>query len=127
MCYHCECLLHHICANHVNNNNVHQGLEVISNDKDIHSSLGVAREKVGDLPLNMCSTFQNNSCDSIPKHIVGCYTFTLAGAPKQMGTQIVNGTTKGLAHYNKRVLHPHNNCNPNRIFKQPVPTPKPYE
>jgi hypothetical protein len=39
------------------NDDVHQGLEAISSDKDIHSSLGVVKEKVKDLPLNMCSIF----------------------------------------------------------------------
>ncbi len=86
MCYHHRCSLHHIYASWVNNDNVHQDLEIISNDKDIYSSSNVAREKVGNLLLNMCYTFQNNSCDSIPKCIVGCCTFIATGAPKQMGT-----------------------------------------
>jgi len=68
----------------VNNDNVHQSPEVVSCNKDIHLSLGVAKEKVGGLPLNTCSTFQNNSCDSILKCVVGCYMFTLTGASKQM-------------------------------------------
>ncbi len=49
------CSLHHICASWINNDNVHQHPEIIFGDKDIHSSLGVAREKVRDLPLNMCA------------------------------------------------------------------------
>ncbi len=69
----------------VNNDNVHQGLEDISGDKDIPSSSSVVREKVGDLLLNMCSTFQNNSCDNISKCIMGYCTFTLVRASKQMG------------------------------------------
>jgi hypothetical protein len=60
---------------------LHQGPEAIFDDKDIHSSLGVARENVGDL-MNMCSIFQNNSYDSIPKGIVGCYIFIPIRAPK---------------------------------------------
>jgi hypothetical protein len=44
--------------------------KTISGDKDIHSLLGVAREKVGDLPLNMCSTFQSNNYDNISKRIL---------------------------------------------------------
>ncbi len=71
--------------NQVINDDVHQGLKVIYGDKDIHSSLGVAREKVGDL-MNMSSIFQNNSCDSILKCIMGYCMFTRIGAPKQMGT-----------------------------------------
>ncbi len=61
-------------------------MEVVFGNKNIHLSLDVAREKVGDLFLNMCSTIQNNSYDNIPKCIMGCYTFTLVGASKQMGT-----------------------------------------
>jgi hypothetical protein len=34
MCYRHQCLLHHICASQVNNNNVHQGAEAIFNYKD---------------------------------------------------------------------------------------------
>ncbi len=48
-------------ASRVNNDNVHQGLKVIFNDKNIHPSLGVAKEKEGEFLLNMCSTFQNNN------------------------------------------------------------------
>jgi hypothetical protein len=55
----------------VSNDNVHQSLEVVFGDKDIHLLLGVAKEKVGDLPLNMCSTLQNNSCNNIPKCVMG--------------------------------------------------------
>jgi len=69
-------LLHHICANWVNNDNVHQSLEVISSDKNIHSSLGMAREKVGNIPLNMSSTLQINSHDNIFKCIMGWCIFT---------------------------------------------------
>jgi hypothetical protein len=65
------CLLHHISTSWINNDDIHQGLEVVASDKDIHSSLDVAREKVGELPLNMCSTFQSNSCNNILKFIVG--------------------------------------------------------
>jgi hypothetical protein len=86
MCCRCWCLLHHICANQVNNDDVRQGLEVVSNDKDIHSLSSVMGEKVGNLPLNMCSILQNNNCDSIPKCIMGYYMLILTRAPKQMGT-----------------------------------------
>jgi len=73
-------------VNWINNDSVHQSLEVIFGDKDIHSLLGVAKEKVGDLFLNMCSTLQRNSCNNVPKCVVGCCTLTPIGAPKQMGT-----------------------------------------
>ncbi len=62
---HQQCSLHHICVNKVNNDDVHLGLEVVSSDKDIHLSLGVAKEKMGDFPLNMCFIVQNNSYDNI--------------------------------------------------------------
>jgi hypothetical protein len=55
MCYCHQCSLHHICVSWANNDNIHQGLEPIFGDKDIHLSLGMTREKVGNLPLNMCS------------------------------------------------------------------------
>lgn len=84
MCCHCWCSLHHICASQVNNENVHQGLKIIFNDKYIQLSLSVVKEKVGDLPLNMCSILQSNSCDNILKCIVGYHTFTFIKAPKQM-------------------------------------------
>jgi hypothetical protein len=67
-CHHRRCSLHHICASHVSNDNVHQGPETISTDKDIHLSLNVVRELVGDHPLNMCSTLQNNSYN-IPRNV----------------------------------------------------------
>jgi hypothetical protein len=86
MCCHRQCSLHYICVNHVNNDDIHQGLEINHGDKDIHLLSNVAREKVGDLPLNMCSILQSNSYDNIPKCIVGYYTFIPTGAPKQMGT-----------------------------------------
>jgi hypothetical protein len=54
--------------------------EVVFNDNDSHSSLNVAREKVGDLLLNMHSTLQNNSCNNISKCTVGCYTLALIRA-----------------------------------------------
>jgi hypothetical protein len=60
-------------------------MEIVSNDKDMHLLLGVAREKVGNLPLNMCYTFENNNCNNISKCIMGYYTFTPTRALKQMG------------------------------------------
>jgi len=77
--------LHHICANWINNNDIHQGLEAISGDKNIHLSSGVMREKVEELILNMCYTLQNNSCDNIAKCIKGYYMVTPTWALKQMG------------------------------------------
>jgi hypothetical protein len=74
-------LQHHICAGRVNNDDVHQGLK-ITGDKNIHSFLSVVREKVGNLPLNICSTLQSNSCDNISKCIMGYCTLTLAKALK---------------------------------------------
>jgi hypothetical protein len=51
-------------ANQINNDDIHQGSEVVSSDKDVHLLLSVAREKVGNLLLNMCSTLQNNNYDN---------------------------------------------------------------
>jgi hypothetical protein len=61
-------------------------METIYNNKNMHSSLDVAKEKVGYLHLNMCSTFQSKGYNSIPKCVTGCYTLTTTWAPKQMGT-----------------------------------------
>jgi len=61
-------------------------MEAIFGNKNIHLSSIVVKEKVGDLPLNMCSTLQNNSCNNIPKCVVGYYTFTPIGTSKQMNT-----------------------------------------
>ncbi len=69
----------------VNNDNVYQSSEAISNDKDIHSLSGVVKEKVGYLFLNMCSILQSNSCDNISKCVVNYYTLTLEKTLKQMG------------------------------------------
>jgi hypothetical protein len=63
------CSLHHSYANRVTNDNVHQGLKVVFNGKDIHSSLNVMREKGRNLLLNICFTIQNNSRDNILKCI----------------------------------------------------------
>jgi hypothetical protein len=52
-------------VNQIGKNDVHLGLEVVSSDKDIHLSLGVVKEKMGNFPLNMCSIVQNNSYDNI--------------------------------------------------------------
>jgi hypothetical protein len=58
--------------------------KIVYGDKDIHSSLSVVREKVEDLPLNICSILQNNSCDSISKCIMGYYMVIPKRALKQM-------------------------------------------
>jgi hypothetical protein len=62
------------------------GSKAVFGDKDIHSSASVAKEKVGDLLVNMCSTLQSNSYDSTPKRIVGYFMFIPTKAPKKMGT-----------------------------------------
>jgi hypothetical protein len=72
------CPLHHIYLNYVNNDNIHECLEIVFDDKDIHSLLGVTRENVGDLSLNMCFTLQSNNSNNISKCVVGCYMLTLA-------------------------------------------------
>ncbi len=72
-----------MCVSWVNNDDVHQGLKAIFNDNDIHPSSSVEREKVENLPLNMCCTLQNNSYDNILKSIVNYCTLTPTRAPKQ--------------------------------------------
>jgi hypothetical protein len=86
MCYHHQCSLHHVYVNRVNKHDVYQGAEVVYDDKDIHPSSSVVKEKVGDLPLNMCSILQNNSCNSILKCIMGYCMFIPTKTLKQMGT-----------------------------------------
>jgi len=86
MCCCRRCSLHRICANRINNDDVHHNPKVVLGDKDVHLTLGVMREKVGDLPLNMCFTFQGNSYNSILKCIVGWCMITPTRTPKQMGT-----------------------------------------
>jgi hypothetical protein len=76
MCCHCQCSLHHIYVSQINNDNVHQRIESISSNKNIHSLSDVARGKVENLLLNMCYVFQNNSCNNIPKYVVGYYMLT---------------------------------------------------
>jgi hypothetical protein len=44
--------------------------------------LNVAREKVGDLFMNMCSILQSNSYNNILKCIMGYCLLTPIGAPK---------------------------------------------
>ncbi len=85
MCYCHWCVLHHIYASQVSNDNVHQGLEIIFGGRDIHLLSSVVNEKVGDLLLNMCSTFWCNSYDNISKCIVNYYMFISIRALKQMG------------------------------------------
>jgi uncharacterized hydantoinase/oxoprolinase family protein len=75
-----------MCASQINNDNIHQSLEIVSSDKDIHSLSSVVREKVGDLLLNMCFTFQSNNCNNISKCVMGYCMIIPAGALKQMGT-----------------------------------------
>jgi hypothetical protein len=133
-------LLHHICVSQIINDDVHQGPKAISGDKDIHSSLGVAREKVGDF-VNMCSILQSNTCDSILKCIMGYYMFIPIGAPKQMGTYIVNGMTiltpwkmgnhrmwqveMGTWCYKKVGWRFFFKCKCGRTINNQVPTPRP--
>jgi hypothetical protein len=57
-------------VNQVNNDNVHQSMEAISGNKNIHSLSSVMKERDGDLLLNMCSTLQSNSCNNILKCVV---------------------------------------------------------
>jgi hypothetical protein len=57
----------------------------------LDSSVSMVGKKVGNLSLYMCFTFQNNSCNGIPKSIVHYSALTPAWALKQINTQIING------------------------------------
>jgi hypothetical protein len=59
-------------------------LKAISNNKNIDSLSSVVREKVGNLFLYVCSTFQNNNDNDISKNIVGCNVLTPTWALKEM-------------------------------------------
>jgi hypothetical protein len=85
MCYRHQCLLYRIYENRINNDNVHQNTKAISGSKNIHSLLGMVKEKVGNLPLNMCSLLQSNNCNNIPKCLVRCCTLIPTRPLKQMG------------------------------------------
>jgi len=76
MCYCCQCSLNHIYVSWVNNDNAHQSRKVVSSNKNIHLSLDVLKEEVGNLPLNMCSVFQSNSYNNIPTCVMNYYMFT---------------------------------------------------
>lgn len=67
-----------------------KGLKAIYGNKNINLPPNVVGEKVENIFSYMCCIFQNNSCDGIPKSIMGCNVFTLARALKQMNTQIIN-------------------------------------
>ncbi len=69
-CHH-QSVLHQICTNRINNDNVRQGWKIVFDDDNIHSSLCMAREKVGNLFLYMSSTLQCDSCNDISKCIMG--------------------------------------------------------
>jgi hypothetical protein len=71
-------MLHQICTSRINNDNVRQGLKISSNDDNIHSSMYMAGEKVGNLSLYVNYTFQCNSYNGISKHIMGYSAYGLA-------------------------------------------------
>jgi hypothetical protein len=56
MCYCCQNMLHQIWTSRINNNNVRPSSKTISGNDNIHSSLCVAGEKVGNLFLYVGST-----------------------------------------------------------------------
>jgi hypothetical protein len=79
--------LNHIYMNQANNDNFHQNLKTILGDNNMHLSSNMTMEKVGDLLSNMCFTLQNNSlqnnsCNNIPKCVVGYCTLNPTRAPK---------------------------------------------
>jgi hypothetical protein len=70
----------------INKDIVHQSMKIIFSYKNIHLSSSVAKEKVGNIPLNMCSVFQGNNCNNIPKCVMGCCMFIPTRVMKQMHT-----------------------------------------
>jgi hypothetical protein len=70
---------------------VSQGSKIVFSDDDIHSSLGMAGEKVGNFSLYMSSIFWHDNCNNISKHIMGHNVFIFAWATYQMDTQVING------------------------------------
>jgi hypothetical protein len=74
-----------------------------SHDKYIDLTLSVVGEKVENHFLYMCSILQSNSCNNMPKSIMGYNVFTLAQASKQVDTQIINSmstlTTWKMCNY----------------------------
>ncbi len=69
----------------VSNDKVHQSMKTLSNNKNIHLLLSVAKEEVGNLLLNMYFVIQNNNCNNISKCVMGCCMFIITKALKQMG------------------------------------------
>jgi hypothetical protein len=65
-------MLHQICTNWINNDNVCQGLKIVSSDDNVHLFSYVAREKVKNLLLYVSSIFQCDSYNDFSKHIMGC-------------------------------------------------------
>lgn len=61
-------------------------MEVVSGNKNIYSSLSVAKDKARDLLLNICSILQSNSYNDITKCVVDYCMFIPIRASKQMGT-----------------------------------------
>jgi hypothetical protein len=106
MYYH-QCSLNRVYVSQVSNDNFHQNLKTVFDNNNMHLSLNMTREKVGDLPLNMRSIFQSNSCNNILKCVVGYYyMLTTTKAPKQMGTSptfFFSNEPIWLAHCQKKI------------------------
>ncbi len=57
-----------------------QGSKIISSDDDIHLSLCMVGEKVGNFSLYVSSIFWHDNYNNTLKHIMGCNVFTFARA-----------------------------------------------
>jgi hypothetical protein len=73
-------MLHQICIDWINNDNIRHSLKIVFGDDNIYSSPCIAGEKVGNLPMYMSSTLQCNGYNNILKHIMGCNALTLTQA-----------------------------------------------
>jgi hypothetical protein len=75
-------MLYHIWVGQIGYENIYLRLKIVFGDKNIDLLLSEAGEKVGNLFLYVCSSFQNNSCNDIPKNIVNYNAFIIAHALK---------------------------------------------
>jgi hypothetical protein len=57
----------------IGNDNIHQGLKIVSSDDNIHSSMCVAGEKVRNFSLCISSTLQCDNYNGILKRIMSHY------------------------------------------------------
>jgi len=72
--------LQQICMSRIDNDNVRQGLKIVSSDNNIHPFPNMVGKKVGNLFLYVSSILRRDICNNILKHIMGYNVLTLAWA-----------------------------------------------